>query len=68
VYGPIDSEDKLVNVRSASLKLAGPADGTHRFEGQIPLDRTGSLGYTVRVLPKNAGLATPAELGVVTTA
>ena len=68
VYGPVDTENKLISVRSASLKLVGPADGTCRFEGQIPLDRTGSLGYTVRVLPKNALLATPAELGVVTTA
>jgi starch phosphorylase len=39
-----------------------------RFEGDIPLERTGSFGYTVRVLPKNAMVANPAELGVVATA
>ena len=68
VYGPVDAENKLTEVRSTSLTLAGPVDGTTRFEGQIPLDRTGALGYTVRVLPKNPLLATPAELGVVRTA
>jgi starch phosphorylase len=67
-YGPVDAEDRLTEVRSTSLGLVGPADGTSRFEGDVPLDHTGSLGYTVRVLPKNELLVTPAELGVVATA
>ncbi len=67
-YGPVDAEDTLSEVRSASLSVVGPADGTSRFEGDIPLDSTGPLGYTVRVLPNNDLLATPAELGVVATA
>ena len=43
-------------------------DGTSRFEGEVPLERTGGFGYTVRVLPKNDLLASPAELGLVATA
>ena len=37
-------------------------------EGEIPLDRTGSYGYTVRALPSNDLLASHAELGVVAVA
>ena len=32
----------------------------------MALDRTGPFGYTVRVLPRNELLASPAELGLVT--
>ena len=44
----------------------GEADeGGHRYEGVVPLARTGAFGYAVRVLPKHPLLATPAELGLV---
>lgn len=68
VYGTVDIEDQLTDVRSVSLDLAGPIDGTSWFAGDVPLERTGSLGYTVRVLPKSNLLASSAELGVVATA
>jgi starch phosphorylase len=68
VYGGIDAEDRLVDISSVSLSYAGPIDGTSRFEGDVSLDRTGTFGYTVRVLPKNDLLAEPAELGLVVTA
>jgi starch phosphorylase len=45
------------------------AEGTrHWFTATVPLERTGAFGYTVRVLPHSEHLATPAELGVVTSA
>ena len=50
------------------LNLVEKSDGRARFEGGVPLTRTGSFGYTVRVLPKNALLASSAELGVSVTA
>ena len=40
--------------------------GRHRFEGTVALATAGPFGYTVRVLPKNDHLASPAELGFVT--
>ena len=43
----------------------GYEGGRYRFEGEVPLDRTGPFGYTVRVLPRHDRLATPAELGLV---
>ena len=68
VYGGIDAEDGLVDVSTVSLAYAGPTDGTSRFEGDVPLERTGTFGYTVRVLPKSDLLASPSELGLVVTA
>ena len=68
MYGRVDSEDRLVDVESVALHLVEAVDGTSRYEGEIALERTGSFGYSVRVLPRNEHLASPAELGVVATA
>jgi starch phosphorylase len=42
--------------------------GRHRFAGDLVLGRSGAFGYTVRVLPRHDGLASPAELGLVASA
>jgi starch phosphorylase len=68
VYGPVDMDDRLTDSTAVPLRLAESVDGTSWFEGEIPLDRTGSYGYTVRALPANDLLASPAELGVVAIA
>ncbi|PZS14169.1 MAG: DUF3417 domain-containing protein [Pseudonocardiales bacterium] len=68
VYGAVDAEDRLTHVDSVALKAVELAEGGIRFEGDVPLVRTGPFGYTVRVLPKSDLLAVPAELGVVATA
>ncbi len=66
VYGTIAHDDDLVDTESVSLEVTETYDGgRHRFEGSVDLARTGPFGYTVRVLPKNDLLASPAELGVV---
>ena len=68
VYGTVDGDDRLTDLRTAVLQSVPNGDGTHRYEGEIPLDRTGTFGYTVRVLPDNALLAAPAELGLIASA
>ncbi|MBW8751429.1 MAG: DUF3417 domain-containing protein, partial [Propionibacteriales bacterium] len=69
VHGRVKGEDQLVATVIADLHLAESYEaGRHRFEGQLVLDRPGPFGYTVRVLPKHAGLASPAELGLVALA
>ena len=68
VYGPVDMDDRLTDPTAVKLDVAESVDGTSWFEGEIPLDRTGSYGYTVRVLPFNELLASPAELGVIAVA
>jgi starch phosphorylase len=67
VHGRIRHEDDIVDTTTASLSLAETYEaGRHRFEGTVPLSTTGPFGYTVRVLPRNEHLASPAELGYVT--
>jgi starch phosphorylase len=69
VHGRVKGEDDLVATAIADLSLAESYEaGRHRFEGRLVLDRPGPFGYTVRVLPKHAGLASPAELGLVALA
>ncbi|HJQ41620.1 MAG TPA: alpha-glucan family phosphorylase [Jatrophihabitantaceae bacterium] len=68
VYGKVDLENSLTDITVRSLKAVEVTDGTARFEGDIPLERTGPFGYTVRVLPRNDLLASSAELGVVALA
>ncbi|MDX6302842.1 MAG: glycogen phosphorylase [Nocardioidaceae bacterium] len=67
VHGRIAHEDDLVDTTLADLEHAETYEGgRHRFEGRVALATTGPFGYTVRVLPRNEHLASPAELGRVT--
>ena len=68
VFGGVDGEDALSDIETVSLKAIEHTDGLSRYEGDVPLRRTGAFGYTVRILPNNELLATPAELGVVSNA
>ena len=43
-----------------------PVPPSMRYSGELPLDRPGPFGYTVRVLPRHALLDSRAELGLVT--
>jgi starch phosphorylase len=69
VYGRVDEHDDLHRPVYIPLSFAGQGDdGLLRFEGEVPLDRAGSYGYTVRVLPHNALLPTDSELGLLAEA
>ncbi|MFC4242799.1 alpha-glucan family phosphorylase [Gryllotalpicola reticulitermitis] len=73
VYGHSESGDELSAVRASDLDVepdAAGLDGAQAtvFGGTVKLDRAGSFGYTVRVLPRNELLASPAELGLVASA
>ncbi|HSK28221.1 MAG TPA: alpha-glucan family phosphorylase [Jiangellales bacterium] len=65
VDGRVDETDELRDPRSTSLRPVERYEGGRwRFEGEVGLDRTGPVGYTVRVVPRHARLATGAELGL----
>lgn len=69
VHGRVSPSDTLTDTASLPLVHAEAYEGgRHRFDGAVRLRRTGPFGYTVRVLPKQAMLASPAELGLVTNA
>jgi starch phosphorylase len=65
VYGRVDESGGLHEVATTSMRYVGDGDGFHHYEGAVPLTVTGPFGYTVRILPKNDLLVTPADLGVV---
>jgi starch phosphorylase len=69
VYGRVDEADELRAPAYAALSDAGVGDdGLHRFEGTVPLERAGSFGYTVRVLPHSDRLPGDADLALLTSA
>jgi starch phosphorylase len=64
VVGKVDDADELRDVVTASMRSA--EDGEYHADLRLP--HAGALGYTVRVLPRHALLASPAELGKVVLA
>ena len=69
VYGRVDEHDELHRPVAVALTPNGTGDdGLPRYEGEVPLVRAGSFGYTVRVLPHSALLPAPADLALLTQA
>jgi starch phosphorylase len=64
-FGRVDEHDDLRDPTYLELVKADRLDGQWRYDGEVPLERKGSFGYTVRVLPRHELLASPAELGLV---
>ncbi|MBX3193614.1 MAG: alpha-glucan family phosphorylase [Microbacteriaceae bacterium] len=69
VHGRARFSDELVDacydvLEPVSHGLGHPAE----FAGSVPLQHAGGFGYTVRVVPRHPGLASPAELGLVSVA
>jgi starch phosphorylase len=68
-YGQAEENDELANVTLVELEPKEElGSGHHLFSGSIVIDRSGSFGYTVRVLPKHEALASKAELGLIVNA
>ncbi|AXJ09966.1 glycogen phosphorylase [Arthrobacter sp. PM3] len=68
-YGRAEESDELADITVAELKAAEDlGKGRQLFSGTLVIDRSGSFGYTVRVLPKHEGLASKAELGLIVNA
>jgi starch phosphorylase len=66
-YGRATPNDVLTDVELVDLtQTQSYGEGRHRFEGTVRLERTGALGWTVRVLPAHAHMSADAELGLVT--
>jgi starch phosphorylase len=69
VHGRVSPSDSLTDAVIQPLICTETHDyGRYLFEGTLKLRRTGPFGYTVRVLPAHHGLASAAELGLVTNA
>jgi starch phosphorylase len=71
VHGRARDGDELVDVQTADLVLDSmdaTTPGLANYAGTVELARSGSFGYTVRVVPRNPLLASAAELGLIATA
>lgn len=69
LYGHTSEDDELSDIDAHDLELAESFEGgRHSFAAELPLTRTGSMGYTVRVVPHNRALSNVAELGLVANA
>jgi glycogen phosphorylase len=65
-YGRVDESDALVDPSYRDLTQVEVLDGGRlRYAGEVPLDRTGAFGYSVRVVPSHEMLASRAEMGMV---
>jgi len=68
-YGRAEDSDELADVTVVELtSVEDLGKGRYLFSGTLVIDRSGSFGYTIRVLPKHAGLASKAELGLIVNA
>ena len=66
VHGRIGSDDELAATSVVPMVVGESYDGNrHRFDASVSLQVSGAFGYTVRVVPRNAALASVAELGLV---
>ncbi|HTY71418.1 MAG TPA: alpha-glucan family phosphorylase [Actinomycetes bacterium] len=66
VHGRVDDNDRIIVPSESALEPAEEyEDGRWRYEGTLTLERAGSFGYTIRVLPRNELLASPAEMNLV---
>ena len=67
VVGRVDEGEDLSDIRTTEMSHVGSEGGEHVYAGETRLPHSGAVGYTVRVLPRHHGLASDAELGLVST-
>ncbi|MBW4033372.1 MAG: glycosyltransferase family 1 protein [Acidobacteria bacterium] len=70
VHGRARAGDELADVEAIELvldQLDAATPGLAIYAGTVPLARSGSFGYTVRVVPDHPMLASDAELGLIAT-
>lgn len=65
VYGRVDADDELTGPAYTTLSVTGAEGGVVHYAGEVPLERAGAFGYSVRVLPYHPLLSSPADLGLV---
>ena len=67
VLGRVSTSDDLSEMTIVPMAHVGNDSGVDVFATETPVPLSGSVGYTVRVLPHHELLASDAELGLVAT-
>ncbi len=72
VHGPVGANDELMASSVTTMEPADPADGEalggerrRRYAGSFVCEQAGRYGFSVRVVPSHADLASPAETGLI---
>lgn len=68
VLGRVSPTDDLSDTTTIEMGHTGADEGSELYSIQAPVPLSGAVGYTVRVLPHNALLASDSELGLVAVA
>jgi len=61
-YGPLDSNREMVSGRVEPMRCVEKEGGHHVYEGELPCETSGLVGYLVRVVPHHPDVRTPHEL------
>ncbi len=65
-YGLLDSDDDIIDGQSVVMQQVEQLKkNISRFEAVIPCEKTGQHGFSVRVMPYHAELATPFDTGLI---
>ncbi|CAB4832438.1 MAG: alpha-glucan family phosphorylase [Actinobacteria bacterium] len=65
VFGRVDADDRIVQAGHSAMAPVEQYEGNRwQYQISLPLEQNGPFGYTVRMLPRHRGLATPEELGL----
>jgi starch phosphorylase len=66
-YGQVDADGQLLAGEAMEMSRDGEPDeqGRMRYVVDMPCERTGLAGYTVRVLPRHKALGDPRDMGLV---
>jgi len=65
VHGRVDPDDRFESPQETVMTAVEQVQGNRwQYRAEINLDRSGPLGYTVRVVPTHQGLASVDEMGL----
>ena len=65
-YGALDPYGRIIDGRAVEMQCVGGSDGPiYDFEGALTCDRTGELGFTVRIIPHHPDLAQKHETTLI---
>ncbi len=65
--GPVDADRNLMETNIAILTPEDPSgsNGQYTYRGTLPSDKSGQLGFTVRVVPSHLDAVLPQELPLI---
>lgn len=66
-HGLLDPDSQLQHGQVVEMTPQGKPDqdGRMQYVADMPCQRTGLSGYTVRVLPRHPDMADPSEMGLI---